>query len=356
MNTPVKSSPSSPAATRGHLFRVAVVGAASLKGKEVADFLNERNFPATDVRLLDDDAVLGQLESVGDEMNFIQSVRPEQFEHVDFAFFAGDPASTRKCWKMARNAGSTIVDLSGALEDEPGASVRSLWMEREMGLIPPPELQPAPCVAAHPAALMLGLLLLRLQKVGTPARAVATVFEPASGYDQKGMDELHQQTVNLLSFQPLPKDVYDAQLAFNLLASYGSAARTSLASVEARILRHLHHIGGPQFPELSLILLQAPVFHGQALALFVQMSATSDLDSLRNAISGEHIVVAAKDDLPNNVSAAGQGDILVGLRQDSTQAGGFWLWAVADNLRIAAINAVECAESMAATRPVGKIQ
>ena len=35
------------------------------------------------------------------------------------------------------------------------------------------------------------------------------------------MDELHQQTVNLLSFQPLPKDVFDAQVAFNLVARYG---------------------------------------------------------------------------------------------------------------------------------------
>jgi len=33
-----------------------------------------------------------------------------------------------------------------------------------------------------------------------------------------------------------------------------------------------------------------------------------------------------------------------------------WLWAAADNLRIAAVTAVDCAESMTATRPIGKIQ
>ena len=106
---------------------MAIVGAASLKGKEIAEILRERNFPAVDVRLLDDDESLGQLEAVGDEMSFIQSIRSEQFERVDFAFFASDPRSTRNNWKAARDLGNTIVDLSFALEDEAGASVRSPW-------------------------------------------------------------------------------------------------------------------------------------------------------------------------------------------------------------------------------------
>ena len=89
--------------------------------------LNERNFPAADMRLLDDDESIGQLEAAGDEINFIQSVRAEQFTHVDFTFFAADAECTRKNWKRARDAGSAIIDLSGALEEEPGAKVRSLW-------------------------------------------------------------------------------------------------------------------------------------------------------------------------------------------------------------------------------------
>jgi aspartate-semialdehyde dehydrogenase len=56
------------------------------------------------------------------------------------------------------------------------------------------------------------------------------------------------------------------------------------------------------------------------------------------------------------VSAAGQGDILLSVKSDPIQPNGLWLWAAADNVRIAALTAVECAESMIATRPVGKIQ
>ena len=56
-------------------------------------------------------------------------------------------------------------------------------------------------VVAHPAAVVLALLALRGEKAGKIQRMVATVFEPASEHGQKGMDELHEQTVNLLSFQ-----------------------------------------------------------------------------------------------------------------------------------------------------------
>ncbi len=345
------------AGARGHLYRAAVVGAASLKGKEVAEMLNERNFPAVDIRLLDDDDSLGQLESLGDEISFIQRVRAEQFEHVDFTFFASDPQSTRRNWKDAHAAGSAIIDLSAALEDEPGASVRSLWIERERGQAPALELQPGPCVTAHPVAITLALLLLRARKAASLRRAVATVFEPASEHGQRGMDELHQQTVNLLSFQPLPKDVFDAQVAFNMLSAYGQKSDPALDSVESRILRHYQRIAGADALPLSLLLLQAPVFHGHATALFLEAESEVDAARLTEALSGDHVAIPSGDeDLPSNVSSAGRGEILVSVKKDPARPNGVWLWAAADNLRLAALTAVECAESMAATRPTGKIQ
>ena len=358
MNAPSKPSPvAHPATTRGTLYRAAIVGAASLKGKEVAEMLNERNFPAVDVRLLDDDESLGQLEAMGDEISFIQSVRAEQFENVDFTFFASDAECTRKNWKRARDSGSAIIDLSAALENEPQASVRSLWLERERGQIVTPELQPGPCVAAHPVAVMLALLLLRARKAGAIRRAVATVFEPASEHGQKGMDELHQQTVNLLSFQPLPKEVFDAQVAFNMLARYGQKSEPALDSIEARVLRHYQKIAGDNAPQLSVMVLQAPVFHGHALAMFVETEQTIDLKTLTSLLAGDHVAIpGAQEDSPSNVSSAGQASILLTVRPDVSQPNGIWLWAAADNVRIAAVTAVECAESMAAARPMGKIQ
>jgi len=357
MNEPVKTAPGSISVARSRLYRAAIVGAASLKGKEVAELLNERNFPAADIRLLDDDEAMGQLEAMGDEISFIQRVRAEQFEHVDFTFFASDQESTRRSWKDARDAGSAIIDLSSALENEPQATVRSLWIERELGQVAPPELQPGPCITAHPVAVTLALLLLRAKKAGVIRRAVTTIFEPASEHGQRGMDELHQQTVNLLSFQPLPKDVFDAQVAFNLVERYGPKSQPSLDSVEARVLRHYRKITDGNALEPSLILLQAPIFHGHATAIFLEMDKPVDLSAVSDALAGDHVSMPSNDeDAPSNVSSAGQGDIQLAIKSDPVEPNGVWLWAAVDNLRLSAINAVECAESMTATRPTGKIQ
>jgi len=358
LNEPVKTSPAaSSLATRPKLYRAAIVGAASLKGKEVAEVMNERHFPAADIRLLDDDESLGQLEAMGDEISFIQRVRAEQFEHVDFTFFASDQESTRRSWKDARDAGSAIIDLSAVLEDVPGATVRSLWIERERGQVAPPELQPGPCVTAHPAAVTLALLLLRAQKAGTILRVAATIYEPASEHGQRGMDELHQQTVNLLSFQALPKDVFDAQVAFNMLARYGQKSQPALSSVEARVLRHYQKVAGQNAPQPSLFLLQAPIFHGHALAVYVEMDSAIDPERLTQSLAGDHVVMpSSEEDSPSNVGSAGQNDIQLLIKPDPMQPNGVWLWAAADNLRISALTAVECAESMTATRPTGKIQ
>ncbi len=358
MNDPVKSpSASHPVVTRGNLYRAAIVGAASLKGKEVAEMLNERNFPAADIRLLDDEEAMGQLEAMGDEISFIQRVRAAQFENVDFTFFAADQESTRANWKDARDAGSAILDLSAALEEEVGASVRSPWVERELGQLPTLDLEPGPCVTAHPVATTLALLLLRARKIGSIRSASATIFEPASERGQRGMDELHQQTVNLLSFQSLPKDVYDVQVAFNMVGRFGQKAQPTLDSLETRIARHYRQIAGANAIAPSILLLQAPVFHTHALAIFLEMDAQVDAKKLSLALAGDHVVIPSPDeDSPSNVSAAGQADIQLSVKLDAARTNGVWLWVAADNLRIAALNAVECAESMTATRPTGKIQ
>lgn len=359
MSSPSKPVPSARGETlRGSgLYRVAIVGAATLKGKEVAEVLSDRSFPSVDVKLLDDDESLGQLETLGDEISFIQRVRAEQFEHLDFTFFASDAECTRKNWIVARDAGSAIVDLSYALEAQPEAAVRSPWIERQLGIVHAPELQPGPSVVAHPAATVLALLMLRAQKLGAIKRAIATIFEPASEHGQKGMDELHEQTVNLLSFQELPKKVFDTQVAFNLVSRYGEASLPPLSSIEQRILKHYRTIAGENAPPVSAMLVQGPVFHGHAFSIYLEMERAPSVTDLASALAGEHVSLSdSADSAPSNVNAAGQGDILVSIKPDAGQGSALWLWAAADNLRIAATTAVECAESMTAGRPRGKIQ
>jgi len=341
----------------GGLFRVAIIGAATLKGRELKEVLTDRNFPAQDVRLLDDDESLGQLEAVGDEPTFIQSVRPEHLDNVDFTFFASEENFTRDIWPMARKAGSDIVDLSYALEGQAGVLLRAPWVERELGAAPQLPFAEATVVVVHPAAVVLALLMLRAQRVGKIVRAIATAFEPASEHGRRGMDELHEQTVNLLSFQQLPKGVFDAQVAFNLLDRYGENSLPSLASVESRIERHFRSIVQKKLLVPSLMLLQAPIFHGHAFSLYIELDNAAQVEELTAAISGEHVdVLQGREESPSNVNAAGQEQIQVFVRADAQNPNGFWLWAASDNLRIAALMAVECAENMIASRPRGTVQ
>jgi aspartate-semialdehyde dehydrogenase len=348
-------------APREGFYRVAIVGAGTLKGKELKEVLQDRSFPALQTRLLDDDESLGQLDAVGDEATFIQGVRREQFEDVDFAFFTSDQEFTHKNWKLAQDAGCMIVDVSYALEDEPGATVRAPWVERELeaglGLRPPTELQAQTVVTAHPAAVVLGLLLLRAQRISPLRTAVTTVFEPASEHGRRGMDELHEQTVNLLSFQRLPKEVFDSQVAFNMIARYGEKSAPTLESVERRILEHLKRTTYGKVPLPSLALVQAPIFHAHVFSLYLEFEQHASLGDLSQVLGGEHVAITrVAEESPSNVNAAGQDDILLSVRRDIYRQEGFWIWAAADNLRLSAIEALDCASALGRMRSKGSIQ
>jgi aspartate-semialdehyde dehydrogenase len=142
-----------------------------------------------------------------------------------------------------------------------------------------------------------------------------------------------------------------------MVARYGEHSEPSLASVESRVLKHYQRIVGENAPLPSLLLVQAPIFHGHAFAVHLELEQVADVESISRALAGEHVYLThGAEDAPTNVNAAGQTDIQVSIAADASHPNGFWLWAASDNLRIAAATAVECAETMAATRPRGKIQ
>jgi aspartate-semialdehyde dehydrogenase len=161
----------------------------------------------------------------------------------------------------------------------PGTLLRAPWVERELGAAPKIDFSDAPVVVAHPAAVVLALLLLRAQKVGKIARAIVTVLEPASEHGRRGMDELHEQTVNLLSFQQLPKVVFDAQVAFNIVDRYGEKAAPALSSVEEPHSAPFSSIVQGRLNVPSLMLLQAPIFHGHAFSLYIELESAAQMKS-----------------------------------------------------------------------------
>ena len=341
------------------MYKIAIAGASTLLGRELKEALSESPLAVASFFLLDEEEAQGQLDQVGDEVTFVQAIGEDAFEHMDFTFFCGTEDLTRKHWRQALRSGSTVLDLSGALDQEAGVLVRAPWLGSEA--VTPDLFTPA-VVPAHPAALALALVLERLQMAAPVRIAFATVMEPASEFGRAAMDELHQQTVNLLSFQGLPRAIYDAQAAYNLLGGLGESAAVSLNAVETRIRRHYDALAAGRWPELALQVIHAPVFHGHTFSIAVELERPMEISALEEALSGEHVDLVLEDtDSPSNLAATGQNDVLVRLRPElggrsSTRTSRLWLWAAADNLRLNAQNAVECALDLRRLRPQGTVQ
>ena len=164
---------------------------------------------------------------------------------------------------------------------------------------------------------------------------------------------MQQQTVSLLSFKNLPTAVFDAQLGFNMLARYGEEAPASLEDTELRIERHLATLlalpgEGSGAPMPSLRLIQAPVFHGYSISAWVEFDGNPGIEALEASLTADPIEVRSGEfEPPTNVGQAGQGGIAVGaISVDRNNPEACWFWLVADNLRLAAENAVEVARQL----------
>jgi len=341
------------------MYKIAISGASTLLGRELKEALEESPLASANFTLLDETMALGQLEQVGDEVTFVQAIGVDSFEHVDFTFFCGTEEVTRRNWREALRAGSTVLDLSGALDQETGVLVRAPWLG---SVNVDPDLFTPAVVPAHSAALALALLLDKLQQAAPVRFAAATLLQPASESGRAAMDELHQQTVNLLSFQNQPREVFDAQAAFNLLSGFGETATISLGTVEARIRRHYELLTAGRGPALALQVIQAPVFHGHTFSIAIDLERPVSIPRLEEAMSGDHVDLILEDtDSPSNLAATGQDDVLVRLRTEKTgrnpmETSRLWLWAAADNLRLNAQNAVACALDLRRLRPKGTVQ
>ncbi len=347
------------------MYRIGVVGATSLVGKELTDELQESLLAASDFVLLDDEEAAGRVTAAGDEVSFVQRIETSSFDKMDFVFFTGDAEVAKKHWQQARKAGASIVDLTYALEAERDVLVRSPLA----AVVVPggnshsgaaPDLKTPAVVSGHPAAVMLALVAARLQAKLPLTHVAATVMEPASEHGPAAMDELHQQTVNLLSFHDLPKEQYDAQVSFNMLPSLGEAAKVKLKEAEQRIRSHYAGLSGGTLPPLALQLIQTPVFHSYVASVLVELAQPATVEQVEEALAGEHVdVVVAESDPPSNLSAAGQEDIMVRVNRETMDDGlstRFWLWLAADNLKLAALNGIACALELRRLRPSGKVQ
>ncbi len=285
------------------MAKVAIVGSETLLGREILEILTDR--PLAEV------------------------VNPDQAEVV---FIAGTDATTDVALRPA--PGATLIHVARL---EKRGVLRAPMAEPEHYLTP----ESKQIRIAHPAAILLILLFRRLAAVAPIRQAVITLFEPASQQGQAAIEELQEQTIALLNLRPLPKSVYDEQVAFNLLPRWGVEAPESLDEQQQRLEEDLTALYG-ETPWLSLRLVQAPVFHGYTASAWVSFEADVTVEALARPFRE----VRTEDEGPaTNSGIAGEsGLVLDRIIADGPRAA--WFWVASDNLRLVAENALLAAASV----------
>jgi aspartate-semialdehyde dehydrogenase len=316
---------------------VALVGADTLLGRELEEVLKDRA-SYLEVHPFSASGEGNFAEEEGEAV-YVEPLTAEKLKDTGAIIFAGFKDAAKKTYDLVKSNGGRpiLFDCTGYLEDEPEGRILSPLTE------PFKPSQGWLYEIAHPAASALGLVLARLSAYQKIRQIVAHVFEPVSERGKKGISELQKQTMSLLSFKPLDKSVFDAQVSFNLLSQYGEEAPTKLASVEHRIARHLTTILSRQskqkpVPNPSLRVVHAPVFHGYSISLWIEFEGTVNANGAREALGSAQIEVRSVEDVaPDNVGSAGQSGLIAGdIRVDDNNPRALWVWVAGDNLRLTA--------------------
>jgi aspartate-semialdehyde dehydrogenase len=316
---------------------IALVGGETLLGREVREVLGETAL-GQNLRLVagaEEDT--GKLTEIGGSATFLAKLDPDAVEDAAILILAGTPESSKAA--LDATPQGVVIDLTFATEDDPEARIRAPQVESA-------DYEPdhtGPQIVAQPAATAIAMVLKRLDASYPVARAIVHIFQPASEFGTPGIEELQQQTVNLLSFQQMPKKIFDSQLAYAMLGQFGLEAPVSLTVLEDRIERHLASLieRSNGFPMPSLRLIQAPVFHGYTFSFWVEFEDAPAASEIEEAMTHENFDVRTEGlEAPNNVGIAGQSGIAVGaIAPDRNNANAFWIWAAVDNLRLAAESA-----------------
>ncbi|HET8798799.1 MAG TPA: Asd/ArgC dimerization domain-containing protein [Thermoanaerobaculia bacterium] len=316
-------------------YRLGIINPTTLVGNEIKTILRERAFPFAKVALLDASGrAEGALTDIGDEAAIVAPVAQEGLGGLDLVFFCGPPETNRE-W-IARHAGDGFiaVDLSQPTAAEEGRlAVAGINLEQLAA-------GDRVLVSPHPVAIPIALILHQIATLSRVEICTATVVQPASELGQEGVEELAQQSISVLNVHSVPKTVFDRQVAFNL---YPATERS-----EELIVAQIRDLTDPR-TQIALLITQGTIFHGHTFSLFIRTAEELTAGRIAGALGANPALALPEGDQQfGTIDAAGKDEVLIAeVRPDPSIRGGFWIWAVCDNLRrSSALNAVLVAEKM----------
>ncbi|MGH7259577.1 MAG: aspartate-semialdehyde dehydrogenase [Nitrospiraceae bacterium] len=326
-------------------YIVAVVGATGAVGTEMVEVLEERKFPVEQL------VPLASSRSAGGSVMFhgrdipVQVLQKDSFEGVDLALFSAGTEVSREYAPIAVKAGTVVIDNS------------AVWrMDKEVPLVVP-EVNPHDAathkgIIANPncSTIQMVVALKPLHDAARIRRVVVTTFQSVSGTGREAMDELMDESKDMLSFkEPTPK-VYPYQIAFNCLPHIDDFLPNGYTKEEMKMLNETRKIMGDPTIQVTATTVRVPVYVGHSEAVNIETEKKLSANEARAILSTAPGVLVYDDPAhqiyPMPLDAAGKDEVYVGrIREDESIPNGLNLWVVADNLRKgAALNAVQIAE------------
>jgi len=332
-------------------FHVAVVGATGAVGQTMLAILAERNFPIKQLSALASERSAGQEIEFGKNKITVQNLDDFDPSGVDIALFsAGGSISKTYAPKFAA-AGAVVIDNSSTFRQDDDVPLvvaevnPQALKERPRGIIANPNC----------STMQLMPVLAPIHREFGVERVNIATYQSVSGSGQSGMEELGQQTAQLLNFKDIEPKKFPVQIAFNLIPHIDEFLDNGFTREEMKLVWETRKILGDDSIQVNPTAVRVPVFYGHSEAVHIETRSKISAEQARQLLSQAPGVVVVDErkagGYPTPVThASGNDPVYVGrIREDISHPRGLNLWVVADNIRKgAALNAVQLAELVAA--------
>jgi len=277
----------------------------------------------------------------------VQALGPDAFDGVDLAFFAAGGDVSREWAPRAAQGGATVIDKSSVFRMDPTVplvvpEVNGDQLAAHSGIIATPNCSTIQMVVA----------LKPIHDAAGIERVVVSTYQAVSGSGQGGIAALDAQAHAWAAGDPVPRQFYPHQIAFNLLPHIDSFLPSGYTKEEQKMVDETVKIFADPELKVAATCVRVPVFGAHSEAVNVQttkkLSAAAARELLAAAPGIEVVDDPADLSYPMPLAAEGTDPVYVGrLREDVTIANGLDFWVVSDNLRKgAALNAVQIAEEL----------
>ena len=329
--------------------KIAVVGATGAVGSVFLDILEQRDFPAGEVRLCASSRSVGKRLKVKGREVEVELVTPELLGEVDIVFISASGDVSREVAPLAVRQGAVVIDDSSAFRMDPDVplvvpEVNADDLENHRGIIAIPNCSTTPLVMA----------LKPLNDVNPVRRVIADTYQSVSGTGAAAVEELRTQTAGVLRGDGAEPSVYPHRIAFNALPHIEPFKDNGYTNEELKMLNETRKILHEPDLAVSATCVRVPVMVGHSEAVHVEFEQPMGAGAGREILSG-FPGIKVVDDPPRNVypmpiDAEGVDEVLVGrIRQDVSHPNGVAMWLASDNLRKgAALNALQIAEEVMA--------